>query len=108
MSDFDRLGGGDAPLTSEDLKGLKAGRMRVLSLMKDGAWYLAHEIRKAAGSGGVPASEGLRRMRELRDFGYDVEKLRDEGRVWRYRLIASRAPEDDKYLEEVDLELVDV
>ena len=79
--------GGTGVLTPSDLVSLNAGVRRVYALMKDGRWYGPDEIERAAG-GGVRAREGLRRMRELRSFGFEVERMRATGntRLFQYRL----------------------
>ena len=77
-------------LADSELKSMKAGVRRVYNLMRGGSWHYAADIRLAAGSDGFPASEGLRRMRELRQFGIEIERERIEGtRHWRYRLVSS-------------------
>ena len=81
--------GGEGVLTPEDIPELKAGTRRVLALMLDGRFHSAQEIMLAAGRDGVPAMEGLRRMRELRGHGFDLEKERVGNRQWMYRLIRS-------------------
>jgi len=83
--DISRLGG-EGILTPEDIPELKAGARRVLALMRDSRFHSAEEIMVAAGKGGVPAMEGLRRMRELRAHGFDVEKEMVGTRRWMYRL----------------------
>lgn len=81
--------GGVGILTAKDMKDLSGGVTRVLHLMLDGKFHTADEIRIAAGKGGVPASEGLRRLRELRTW-YDVERVRDaqNKRSYQYRLVS--------------------
>jgi len=76
-------------LRTEDLKALGAGSRRVAELMCDGGWYTAEEIRSAAGENGTPATEGLRRMRELRNLkGVILHRERIAGsRHFRYRLV---------------------
>lgn len=78
-------------LRQNDLVELAAGSVRVAELMCDGRWYTAEEIREAAGENGEPATEGLRRMRELRDIpGIVIERERiPGGRHFRYRLVKS-------------------
>ena len=79
--------GGQGILTPEDIPELKAGARRVLALMLDGQYHTAYEIMVAAGSDGVLATEGLRRMRELRTHGFGLEKERmGTHRQWMYRL----------------------
>ena len=83
---FVAVGGKDSGLTAKDLEDLTASCKRVFELMKDGRWHPAQEICLAAGEGGVPASEGLRRMRELRRV-FSIEKCRIEGsRRFAYRI----------------------
>jgi len=80
--------GGNGLLTDEDVQALGAGVRRVYSLMKDGQWHGPEEICRTAGEDGHRASEGLRRMRELRRW-FTVERRRvEEGsRLWFYRLV---------------------
>jgi len=83
--DISRLGG-EGILTPDDVPELKAGTRRVLTLMSDGQYHSAQEVLVAAGKDGIPATEGLRRLRELRAHGFDVEKERTGNRQWMYRL----------------------
>lgn len=81
--------GGQGILNAKDIKELSAACQRVLELMSDGQWYGAEEIRLAAGSDGVPASEGLRRMRELKAL-FNIERRRaGDGRNFEYRINGS-------------------
>jgi hypothetical protein len=57
--------GGEGILTPHDIDDFKASEKEVLMLMIDGQWHDAEEIRIRAGESGVPASEGLRRLRAL-------------------------------------------
>lgn len=78
--------GGVGILEAHDLTQLSAATRRVYHLMSDGRWYTRHQICLAAGRGNMPASEGLRRMRELRLL-FEVERRRsDERRDFQYRL----------------------
>lgn len=83
--------GGEDLLTDDDLIELGRGVRRVYDLMVDGRWYSADEICMAAGQDGVPAREGLRRMRELRRW-YTIERDRPTTgeRFWVYRLTGTR------------------
>ena len=83
--------GGEDILTSKDLSDLKAGTARVANLMKDGGWYTPDQIREAAGKNGAPATEGLRRLRELRCIeGVAIHKRRrSDTRCWEYRISIS-------------------
>lgn len=79
--------GGDGILTREDLAEFNRATLRVLSIMRDGEWHSSQEIRLAAGNWEREASEGLRRMRELRPMGWTVEKRRVRGTgKFEYRL----------------------
>ena len=81
--------GGVGVLTVTDLREIRAASKRVAELMADGQWFTADEIKMTAGKDGEPATEGLRRMRELRAItGIDIEKEKIPGtRKWRYRLV---------------------
>lgn len=62
-------------------------KSRVRHLMVDGDWHRADVIRMTAGTNGVPASEGLRRLRELR-HEFRIEKRRHgSGNLFEYRLV---------------------
>ena len=65
--DWDRIKrlGGQGILTRSDIIDLTSQRAKVLWLMMDGFWHSADDIRDAAGG-----SEGLRRLRELRELPY--------------------------------------
>lgn len=80
--------GGSATLTDRDISDFHEAVQRVYDLMKDGAWYSPDQIELAAGKDGIPAREGLRRMRQLRKL-FTIEKARDDlsSRLWLYRLI---------------------
>ena len=64
--------GGVGVLSVADAKQLSAAAERVRALMSDGLWHTREEIELAAGENGIPAREGLRRMRELRTVAYDI------------------------------------
>lgn len=80
--------GGEGILNETDVPKLNASCQRVYELMKDGGWYRADQIRLAAGRDGREASEGLRRMRELRKHGFDIEmrRLSDDSANFEYRI----------------------
>ena len=80
-----RLGGAGI-LTRSDITDLTSQRAKVLWLMMDGFWHSADDIRDAAGG-----SEGLRRLRELRELPYIT--------ITRRRLFLSR---NFSYLLEYD------
>ena len=96
MREISKLGG-EGILTLADIEAFKGAKQRVALLMSDGRWHHAEEIDDAAGENGVPAREGLRRMREVRaelePRGFEFERERVVGRrAWRYRM--TRRPED--------------
>jgi hypothetical protein len=73
-----------ASMTERDFSGLQSACRRVYDLMKDGQWHTAQAIIDASGQ-----REGMRRMRELRQIGYQVEERRETGRrEWQYRLVS--------------------
>lgn len=74
--------GGQGILRPCDIPDLRTQRAKVAALMMDREWHTAREIVKAAGG-----SEGLRRLRELRDLGAIIEKHRMRNRrMWKYRI----------------------
>lgn len=91
--------GGAGILTASDLEDLGAGKRRVYELMKDGRYHRPDEIKLAAGKSGKPASEGLRRMRELREW-YIVDRRAVSDRLFEYRLRAPVEPEEIKEVED--------
>ena len=101
--DISRLGG-EGILTLKDISELKGGTRRVLALMRDGRFHSAQEIMIAAGKGDIPAMEGLRRMRELRAHGFDIEKEKMGNRHWMYRL-QKRPPKYTQYDGQLGLPL---
>jgi len=69
-------------MSDQDLSDLKRGVREVWMLMKDGEWHSPETIITVSGG-----REGLRRMRELRHYGLEVEKRRrPETRYWEYRI----------------------
>lgn len=83
--------GGRGILTEQDLKEFGSSERRVYDLMSDGKWRTASQIRAAAGKDGIPAAEGLRRMRALRPVlerrGCKIERSRhSDGRSFLYRI----------------------
>lgn len=80
--------GGWLVLNDRDLEELGEGTKRVFLLMRDGQWHTALQICRVAGTNGVPAMEGLRRARELRQQGFVLDKKRKPGtRQFMYRLV---------------------
>jgi len=78
-------------LLPEEVQGLGEASIRVMRLMADKQWHDANEIRAAAGGDGPPASEGLRRMRDLRpqleSRGFCIIKSRSKDtRVFTYKI----------------------
>lgn len=85
--------GGRGTLTLADVEDFSTGVAQVLALMIDHEWHPADHIRKAAGVGKcIEASEGLRRMRQLRDpehggFTINGRKTKWDSRLWEYQLL---------------------
>lgn len=79
--------GGEGILTNADMEALSGSVLRVYELMRDKQWHNRDEINAAAGKNGIPALEGLRRMRTLRRW-YTIESRRvGDARLWEYRLL---------------------
>jgi len=84
--------GAEGILDESELVQLGKAERRVYELMKDMKWHDANEIRMAAGTGGKPASEGLRRLRALKEplgeIRYYIERKRDPecSRLFLYRV----------------------
>ena len=76
---------GFASMTPHDFSGLQAACRRVYDLMRDGEWHTAQAIIDASGQ-----REGIRRMRDLRQIGYQIETDRPgDGREFRYKLVTA-------------------
>ncbi len=84
VSNRDALGGRGI-LSDKDIAELSEGTRRVWRLMKNHGWCTADQIRWAAGNGYRPASEGLRRMRELRAY-VTIERKSLGNRLFAYRV----------------------
>jgi hypothetical protein len=79
--------GGSELLTQQDLSDFSKAKKRILQLMSDGAWHTATEIIEVTGQ-----REGLRRLRDLRGKGIEVEVMRDGDKrefLYRIKLIGS-------------------
>lgn len=77
--------GGQGILNESHLPELKGQRLAVMRYMNDGKWHSGPSITRVAGG-----SEGLRRMRELRQIdGITIERRKAEGgrRVFEYRMV---------------------
>lgn len=89
--DWIRAHGGEGILNDQDVPALTAASLRVLDIVRDLNWHSADEIRTVAGNG-TPASEGLRRWRDLKPYlaacGFTTEKRRIKGsRLFEYRIV---------------------
>lgn len=69
--------------TPKDLTDFQHATQRVYELLKDGQWHTVHAIRAAA-----VQHEATRRLRELRQCGYQIESrlIRDGLRTHEYRI----------------------
>lgn len=96
-------------LTREDFHSFRAAQYRVLVLLSDGEWHSRREVQQVAGTNGYPASEGTKRLRELRPLmlerGYVIPCRRiGPGRETEYRLMAQVEYETDQALEDDDFD----
>lgn len=78
---------------ANEVKDMKRASARIFLLLADRQWHSAEEIRLAAGKNGVPASEGLRRLRDLRkvlkEYHLEIENRRyNNSKMFYYRLQA--------------------
>jgi hypothetical protein len=75
-------GNGSTNLRVKDAKPLQSGVAKVLEIMSDHEWYSVPRLRELTGM-----DQADRRMRELRDHGYTVDKRRiQDSRSFEYRL----------------------
>ena len=94
-------------LTRADFHSFQAAQYRVLELLSDGEWHDRREIQVTAGSDGYPASDGTKRLRELRprmlERGYVISCRRiGPGRATEYRLMTQIEYETDLALQDDD------
>jgi len=74
--------GGEGIIRKQDIPILYKGVQQVFDIMKDGNWYTIPQLRERTGQEGAD-----RRMRELRQNGYTVDRRRvGDSRLWEYRL----------------------
>lgn len=78
--------GGEGILDEQKAIETGVGVLRVLDLMVDGKWHGIHDICTAAGGEKGYASEGLRRMRELRSLGFEILRDKRGPGTWVYSL----------------------
>jgi len=81
--------GGRGSLTTSDLLEFSWAKIKILHLLIDGRWHSAQEIIDAS-----EQREGLRRLRDLRSDGFEIEKKKGEGRDWSYRLVSTNTSAD--------------
>lgn len=91
MSRWTQAHGADGIVLISEVASLVQSTVRVFGLMADCEWHSAIDINLVAGEDGIPAMEGLRRMRDLRPIlhrhGYQIEKRRSEkSRLFSYRI----------------------
>lgn len=89
ISDRIRSLGGEGILSASDALELAQSVRRVLAYMIDGIWRSASQVRLTAGENGQEATEGLRRLREIRKIpGLSVQRRKQPGgkRQWLYRV----------------------
>ena len=98
-------------LTREDFHSFRAAQYRVLLLLSDGEWHDRREVQQVAGTNGFPASEGTKRLRELRprmlERGYVIPCRRvGPGRETEYRLMTQVEYETYRALDDDDTESI--
>lgn len=72
-------------ITQSDIEDFLSAEKRILDLLKDHNWHSASEIIEVG-----QQREALRRLRNLRSKGYEIEKTKAKGREFAYRLIERR------------------
>lgn len=78
--------GGEGILSEDKAMETGIGVLRVLDLMSDWGWHSADEICRAASGGEGYATEGLRRMRELRNHDFSIERKQRGPGTWYYKI----------------------
>lgn len=78
--------GGEGVLSEEKAMETGIGVLRVLDLMMAGKWHSSDEICRVASGGHGYATEGLRRMRELRRHGFTIDRKQVGPGTWAYRI----------------------
>jgi hypothetical protein len=80
--------GGEGILNDKDIREFSDAQQAIIDFMSDGEWYSATSIIEWSGQ-----REGLRRLRDLRSRGFEVEKMRIKGsRDFFYRLTKVNPP----------------
>lgn len=76
--------GAQGTATAKDLEDFQEATKRVHALLKDGRWHSATEIYEV-----TKQRDGMRRLRELRQLGYVIERSRpdESSREWHYRMV---------------------
>jgi hypothetical protein len=72
---------GFSECTEKDRVEFSEAETKILELLKRGGWHTATKIIEVSGQ-----REGLRRLRALRQKGFEIEKQKFEGREFIYRL----------------------
>lgn len=86
---FDTLPRFDGATFDPALDGERLRRQlgRVFDLMRDGAWRSLAEIAAATGDGEASISARLRDLKKPKFGAYLVERRRESGGLWRYRVL---------------------
>lgn len=69
----------EKPRIINDVRARK--RIVVLTILSDGEWHSGVELSQESTGG----TEGLRRLRELSEMGYDIERRPTTESAWDYR-----------------------
>ena len=67
--------------TEKDRSDFSEAEQKILNLLRQGGWHSASKIIEVSGQ-----REGLRRLRALRQKGFEIEKQKLEGREFIYRM----------------------
>jgi hypothetical protein len=89
MNDPIKRLGGEGILSHDDIRQFTKVEKLLVERMKDGEWHSATSIIEWTGQ-----REGLRRLRDLRQKGYVVERMRNgDSRDFHYRLLNGSKPD---------------
>jgi hypothetical protein len=76
-------GKGDTFVVGRDGKRLGAQCQRVYDAMRAGEWWLLHDLASACDA---PEASVSARLRDLRRYGFKIEREYITGGLWRYRM----------------------
>lgn len=74
--------GASETLTEKDAKELNEAEAKILGLLRDYDWHSEDEMISL-----TKQRQAGRRMRQLRNYGFNIEAKNFGGRTWKYRLV---------------------